>query len=248
MVVAAHLSRRGWRGAAAAGRIRCRDGYLHEGLQDKRRAIYRSGGTFRQRLGKWVCAGQHRAKSSPCSGAARRRGDRPAWNLVKKPSSYVLLAFGFSCGSSWRACSASSYLASGSGGCHKGVRVPCIFAGVLLAWPFCLGAAQDRAGFADRLDGNRVTLPRANSGRSARSLAHQDFHGGRRRASAWRVVHQPPYAGHAMAEIPTADRPDITCGLGALLAAWRAKHLVSQMYRPVRMPRLGTRYQDHQSE
>lgn len=261
MVVAAHLRREGWRQRLPllAGFALVMIVYMKV-LQDKTgNAFYPLWWNFfANAVGKWEFApvSASQAGIKPVLGAlliAAAIG--LAWSVVKKPSSYMLLTFGFGY---WVFVAGmlgfTSYLASWVWWMPitRVFAFPYVFAGVLLAVALLF--------WAPRRFGQRV-LPIAWTGIGVALLASQlawvpiaqvfgptevfwrQVKAESVQLGAW--YNQPPYAGHALA-VP-ADRPDITYGL-ARFGGVEGKHLVSEMYDPFAYLPSGYRYEDHQSE
>ena len=260
LVVAAFLRKEGWRQrlplvAAFVGVMLV---YLKV-LQDKTgNPIYPLWWNFlANAVGKWEFAPVSASQASvrPVLGALLIAGVIGlAWSLIKRPSSYMLLTFGFGY---WVFVAGmlgfTSYLASWVWWMPitRVFAFPYVFAGVLLSVTLLWWVPK-------RL-GKRV-LPVAWTGVGATLIACQlawvpiaQVFGPSE--AEWLAVkaesiqlgawyNQSPYAGHGLAVPP--ERPDITYGL-ARFGGVEGKHLVSEMYDPFAYLPSGYRYEDHQS-
>jgi hypothetical protein len=212
---------------------------------------------FANAVGKWettpINAGQ--AAVRPVLGLLLiASGVGLAWSLWKRPSSYMLLTFGFGY---WVFVTGmlgfTSYLASWVWWMPitRVFAFPYAFAGVLLVvlllwWaPRRYGRRAFPIGWA-AIGGMLVVsqlawVPIAQIF-GPTETEWQATLAASRQLGAW--YNQPSYQGHALAVPP--DRPDVTYGL-ARFGAVEGKHLISEMYDPFYYLPDGYRYVDHQA-
>jgi hypothetical protein len=259
MVVAAHLGRLGARQRASlvAGFAGVMLVYMAVLQSRTGNAIYPLWWNFfANAIGKWEYAPISASQASvrPVLGAllvASAVG--LAWSLWKRPTSYMLLTFGFGY---WAFVAGmqgfTSYLASWVWWMPitRLFAFPYVFAGVLLALALLY--------WLPRRYGKRA-IPFAWTALGATLVAcqlawipiaqvfgpseveWQATLAESRQLGAW--YNQAPYAGHALA-VPN-DRPDITYAL-ARFGGVEGNHLVSEMYDPFAYLPSGYSYADHQ--